>query len=220
MDMTTGSLFPKIISFALPLMLTGLLQIVYNAADAVIVGRFSGSLALAAVGATSMLVNLTLNLFLGLSMGSGVVVAKHIGANNTASVHRTVHSAMLLSVICGFFIGAVGILVSPFALELMDTPSDVLPLSVTYMRIFFLGTPASMIYNFGAAILRATGDSKRPLYILTATGILNVLLNVIFVVAFKMSVRGVALATVISPLVPPRVIPPSVYPMPENVKDA
>jgi Na+-driven multidrug efflux pump len=108
MDMTTGSLFPKIISFALPLMLTGLLQIVYNAADAVIVGRFSGSLALAAVGATSMLVNLTLNLFLGLSMGSGVVVARHIGANNTASVHRTVHSAMLLSVICGFFIGAVG----------------------------------------------------------------------------------------------------------------
>ena len=201
MDMTTGSLFPKIISFALPLMLTGLLQIVYNAADAVIVGRFSGSLALAAVGATSMLVNLTLNLFLGLSMGSGVVVAKHIGANNTASVHRTVHSAMLLSVICGFFIGAVGILVSPFALELMDTPSDVFPLSVTYMRIFFLGTPASMIYNFGAAILRATGDSKRPLYILTATGILNVLLNVIFVVAFKMSVSGVALATVISQLV-------------------
>ena len=197
MDMTTGSLFPKIISFALPLMLTGLLQIVYNAADAVIVGRFSGSLALAAVGATSMLVNLTLNLFLGLSMGSGVVVAKHIGANNTASVH----SAMLLSVICGFFIGAVGILVSPFALELMDTPSDVFPLSVTYMRIFFLGTPASMIYNFGAAILRATGDSKRPLYILTATGILNVLLNVIFVVAFKMSVSGVALATVISQLV-------------------
>lgn len=200
-DMTTGVLFPKIISFALPLMLTGLLQIVYNAADAMIVGRFSGSVALAAVGATSMLVNLTLNLFLGLSMGSGVVVARHIGANNTASVHRAVHSAMLLSVISGVTIGVLAIIIAPYALEAMDTPPDVLPLSVTYLRIFFLGTPASMIYNYGAAILRATGDSKRPLYILTATGILNVALNVIFVVFFKMSVAGVALATVISQVV-------------------
>lgn len=197
-DMTTGALFPKIIGFALPLMLTGLLQIVYNAADAMIVGRFSGSVALAAVGATSMLINLTLNLFIGLSTGSGVVVAKHIGANNVASVHRAVHSAMLLSVISGVFIGIVGIVAAPYALKAMDTPDDVLPLSVTYLRIFFLGTPASMIYNYGAAILRATGDSKRPLYILTATGILNVILNVIFVVCFDMSVVGVALATVIS----------------------
>lgn len=198
MDMTTGVLFPKIISFALPLMLTGLLQIVYNAADVMVVGRFSGSIALAAVGATSTLVNLTLNLFIGLSMGSGVVVAKHIGANDTASVHRAVHSAMLLSVISGIVLGVVGIVIAPAALSAMGTPTEVLPLSVTYLRIFFLGTPASMIYNYGAAILRATGDSKRPLFILTASGITNVVLNLVFVIFFKMSVAGVALATIIS----------------------
>ena len=197
-DMTTGVLFPKILGFAFPLMVTGLLQIVYNAADVMVVGRFAGSISLAAVGATSTLVNLMLNLFLGLSMGSGVVVAKHIGAGDGASVHRTVHSAMLLSIISGFVIGIIGVVISPYALSAMGTPDDVHSLSTLYLRIFFLGTPANMVYNYGASILRATGDSKRPLYILTSTGILNVVLNLIFVVKFNMNVAGVALATIIS----------------------
>lgn len=198
MDMTTGVLFPKIISFAFPLMITGLLQIVYNAADVMVVGRFAGSASLAAVGATSTLVNLFLNLFLGLSMGSGVVVAKHIGAGDGASVHRAVHSAMLLSVLSGVAIGILGVLISPYALTAMGTPEDIHSLSTLYLRIFFLGTPANMIFNYGASILRSTGDSKRPLYILTATGILNVVLNLIFVIKFHMDVAGVALATIIS----------------------
>ena len=197
-DMTTGVLFPKILGFAFPLMVTGLLQIVYNAADVMVVGRFAGSISLAAVGATSTLVNLMLNLFLGLSMGSGVVVAKHIGAGDGASVHRTVHSAMLLSIISGFVIGIIGVVISPYALSAMGTPDDVHSLSTLYLRIFFLGTPANMVYNYGASILRATGDSKRPLYILTSTGILNVVLNLIFVIKFNMNVAGVALATIIS----------------------
>ena len=197
-DMTTGVLFPKILGFAFPLMVTGLLQIVYNAADVMVVGRFAGSISLAAVGATSTLVNLMLNLFLGLSMGSGVVVANHIGAGDGASVHRTVHSAMLLSIISGFVIGIIGVVISPYALSAMGTPDDVHSLSTLYLRIFFLGTPANMVYNYGASIIRATGDSKRPLYILTSTGILNVVLNLIFVVKFNMNVAGVALATIIS----------------------
>lgn len=197
-DMTTGVLFSKILGFAFPLMVTGLLQIVYNAADVMVVGRFAGSISLAAVGATSTLVNLMLNLFLGLSMGSGVVVAKHIGAGDGASVHRTVHSAMLLSIISGFVIGILGVVISPYALSAMGTPDDVHSLSTLYLRIFFLGTPANMVYNYGASILRATGDSKRPLYILTSTGILNVVLNLIFVIKFNMNVAGVALATIIS----------------------
>ncbi|MBP3939285.1 MAG: polysaccharide biosynthesis C-terminal domain-containing protein, partial [Clostridia bacterium] len=197
-DMTKGVLFPKILGFAFPLMVTGLLQIVYNAADVVVVGRFAGSVYLAAVGATSTLVNLFLNLFLGLSMGSGVVVAKHIGAGDGASVHRAVHTAMLLAALSGFVIGILGICISKFALEIMGTPPEVLDLSTLYLRIFFLGTPANMVFNYGASILRSTGDSKRPLYILTATGILNVTLNIVFVVKFHMNVAGVALATIIS----------------------
>ncbi len=197
-NMTSGVLFPKIVSFAIPLMLTGLLQLVYNAADVMVVGRFAGSTSLAAVGATSSLVNLLLNFFLGLSMGSGVVVAKHIGADNGAEVHKALHSAMLLAIISGVAIAVLGFAISPLALKAMGTPEDILPLSVTYLRIFFLGTPASMIYNYGAAIIRATGDSKRPLYILTFTGIVNVVLNLWFVIQFKMDVAGVALATIIS----------------------
>lgn len=196
--MTTGSLFPKILSFAFPLMITGLLQIVYNAADVMVVGRFAGSVSLAAVGATSTLVNLMLNLFLGLSMGSGVVVAKHIGAADNAAVHRSVHTAMLLSLVSGILIGLFGFIISPFALKAMGTPAEVLKLSSLYLKIFFLGTPANMIFNYGASILRATGDSKRPLYILTYTGILNVVLNIFFVVKCHMDVAGVALATIIA----------------------
>ena len=196
--MTVGALFPKIISFAFPLMITGLLQIVYNAADIMVVGKFAGSLSLAAVGATVTLVNLMLNIFLGLSMGSGVVVAKHIGAGDNASVHRTVHTSMLLSLVSGIVIGILGVIISPFALEAMDTPADIAELSTLYLRIYFCGAPANMVFNFGASVLRATGDSKRPLYILTATGIINVLLNLLFVIRFNMHVAGVAVATIAS----------------------
>ena len=179
-------------------MLTGLLQLVYNAADVMVVGRFAGSLSLAAVGATSSLVHLSLNIFLGLATGSGVVAAKNIGADDGAAVHRTVHTTMALSVISGIAIGIIGFMITPFALRAMGIPDDVFPLSVQYLRIFFLGAPGSMIYNFGAAMLRATGDSKRPLYILTFTGVVNVALNLVFVIFFKMDVAGVALATIIS----------------------
>ncbi len=199
-DMTTGRLMPKIVNFAIPLILTGLLQLVYNAADVMVVGRFAGSIPLAAVGATSSLVHLSLNLFLGLATGAGVVAAKHIGAGNGAAVHRTVHTSMLLALLSGTVIGLLGFNLCPFALKAMSIPEEVFPFSVTYLKIFFIGTPASMVYNFGSAMLRATGDSKRPLYILTVTGIVNVVLNLIFVVFFKMDVAGVALATIISQL--------------------
>lgn len=197
-DMTTGSLLPKIIKFTIPLALTGLLQLVYNAADMMVVGRYAGSISLAAVGATSMLVNLNVNLFIGISTGSGVVVAKQIGAGDTKAIHRAVHTTMLLSIVSGAFVMAVGMLLSPQFLKWMGTPDDIIGLSTTYLRIYFAGAPANMIYNFGAAVLRANGDSKRPFYFLTASGLINILLNLLFVIKFNMDVAGVAYATIIS----------------------
>ena len=197
-DMTTGSLFPKILTFTIPLLLTGILQLVYNAADVMVVGKYVGSQSLAAVGATTNLVQLLTNLFIGLSTGSGVVAAKYIGASDGKATHRSVQSAMLLSIISGIVMACVGFFLSPSILRLMGTPEDILPLSVTYLKIFFLGTPASMIYNFGSSILRASGDSKRPLYMLIISGLVNVSLNLLFVIVFKMNVSGVALATIIS----------------------
>lgn len=198
LDMTTGSLMPKIIRFTIPLALTGLLQLVYNAADMMVVGRYAGSIYLAAVGATSMLVNLTVNLFIGISTGSGVVVAKRIGAGDKDAVHRAVHTTMLLSLISGTFVMTVGMLLSPQFLRWMGTPDDIIGLSTTYLRIYFAGAPANMIYNFGAATLRAGGDSKRPFYFLTASGLINIALNLLFVIRFNMNVAGVAYATIIS----------------------
>lgn len=198
-DMTTGSLMPKIIKFTIPILLTGLLQIFYNAADIVVVGRFAGSSTyLAAVGATSTLVNLMFNLFFGISVGAGIVVAKYIGAGDGKAIHRSVHTSMLFSLLSGVILGVCSYFLSPFLLTLMKTPDDILPLSAVYLKIFFIGAPATVIYNFGASILRSTGDSKRPLYILALTGIINILLNLLFVIQFKMNVRGVAVATVIA----------------------
>lgn len=196
--MTTGSLLPQIIKFTIPLALTGLLQLVYNAADMMVVGRYAGSISLAAVGATSMLVNLNVNLFIGISTGSGVVVAKQIGAGDNKAIHRAVHTTMLLSIISGAFVMAVGMMFSPQFLKWMGTPGDIIGLSATYLRIYFAGAPANMIYNFGAAVLRANGDSKRPFYFLTASGIINILLNLLFVIKFNLDVAGVAYATIIS----------------------
>lgn len=196
LDMTKGPFLKKILRFSLPLMLTGLLQMVYNTADVIVVGRFAGGTALAAVGATTSLVHLILNIFLGLSMGSGVMTAKYIGAKDDSSVKRCVHSAMLLSILSGVFVAIFGFIFSEQLLVMMDSPEDVLPLSKLYLQIFFLGAPAGMVFNFGASIVRATGDTKKPLIILSATGIVNIVLNLILVIKFNMSVAGVAIATI------------------------
>ncbi len=198
LDMTKGPFLKKILIFALPLMLTGLLQLAYNSADVIVVGRFAGKEALAAVGSTGSLVNLFLNVFLGISIGSGVMVARHIGEGDDKTIHECVHTAMLLSVICGFFIGVLGFFASPFMLRLMDVPDDVIELASTYLKIYFLGSPGLLAYNFGAAIIRSTGDTKRPLYFLTLSGIVNVILNLILIIIFDMGVSGVAIATIVS----------------------
>lgn len=192
------SLTGQIVRYIVPLMLTGILQLLYNAADNVVVGRFDGSNALAAVGSTGALVNLILNVFMGLSVGTAVAVAHDYGANDHEGVQKTVHTSILISIFCGVIVGVFGCLCSGTFLKWMGTPDDVLPLSTTYLAIYFLGTPASLIYNFGASILRSVGDTKRPLFFLTLSGFINVALNLVFVIVLHMSVAGVALATIIS----------------------
>lgn len=198
LNMTSGPFLKKILIFSVPLMLTGLLQLAYNTADVVVVGRFAGKEALAAVGSTGSLINLLVNVFLGLSMGSGVMIARHIGAGDEERVHKSTHTAMLLSIICGFFVGALGFFLSRQILILMKVPSDVLDLASLYLKIYFLGSPGMLAYNFGASIVRATGDTKRPLYILFLSGLVNVGLNLILVIFFHMGVSGVAIATITS----------------------
>ncbi len=198
LDMTSAPFLKKIFIFAIPLILTGLLQLAYNTADVVVVGRFAGSEALAAVGSTGSLINLLLNVFIGLSMGSGVMVARHIGAKDEKRVHNCTHTAMLMSIICGIFIGLFGFFMSGKILVLMGSPEDVLPLATLYLKIYFMGCPGSMVYNFGSAIVRATGDTKKPLFILASTGLVNVALNLILVIFFHMGVSGVAIATITS----------------------
>lgn len=196
--MCNGPLLGKILLFALPLMLSGILQLLFNAADIVVVGRFAGAHALAAVGATGALINLLINVFMGLSIGTNVLTAQGYGARNEKDVSETVHTSILLSLVFGVLLIFVGVLFSRPLLELMATPEEVLNHAVLYMRIYFIGMPVMMLYNFGAAILRAIGDTRRPLYFLLLAGIINVILNLIFVIAFKMGVAGVATATVIS----------------------
>ena len=200
-DMLNGPVLPKLLSFALPLMLSSMLQLTFNAADVIVVGRFEGDAALAAVGANGALINLLVNLFLGLSVGANVVVAQYCGAGDYRQTSEAVHTSIALSLVGGVLVGAVGFLFSGFFLGLMSTPEEVLPLATSYMRIYFLGMPANMLYNFGAAILRAIGDTRRPLTYLTLAGVVNVALNLLFVIAFGMGVSGVALATIISQLI-------------------
>ena len=197
-DTCNGSLFKSIILFSVPLMLSSILQLFFNAADVVVVGKFAGDESLAAVGATTTLINLLTNLFIGLSVGANVLVANFYGAKQNKDVHETVHTAMTISAFCGIFLTVVGFFAAPFLLELMQTPYDVIDLSVIYLRTYFFGMPAVMIYNFGSAILRAAGDTKRALYILFSSGVVNVLFNLLFVIAFSWGVFGVGLATVIS----------------------
>ncbi len=198
LDMTCGPFLKKIMIFSVPLILTGILQLAYNTADIIVVGRFVGKEALAAVGSTGSLVNLFVNVFLGLSMGSGVMVARHIGARDDKRVSDCVHTAMLLSIFCGILIGIIGFLYSGEMLKLMQVPDDVLDLATLYLKVYFLGSPGLMTYNFGASVVRATGDTKRPLVILAMSGAVNVILNVVLIVAFKFGVEGVAIATIIS----------------------
>ena len=196
--MCEGPLVSRVILYTIPIILTGILQLLFNAADLVVVGQCNGSNSVGAVGATGALINLMVNLFIGLSVGAGVTVAHGIGSGRSEDVRRTVHTAIPTALICGSVLTVVGVVFSETFLRLMHTHPDQLDLAVSYMRIYFCGTIASMLYNFGSAILRAAGDTKSPLYYLTAAGILNVVLNLIFVIGFKMNVSGVALATVIS----------------------
>ena len=198
MDMTNGPLLGKLVRFAIPLGLSGILQLLFNAADIVVVGRFAGSGALAAVGSTGALINLIVNLFIGLSVGTNVLAAQYYGAGNRKDLQETVHTSVLTSLIFGVVLLVIGISLADPLLALMGTPEEVLPQASLYMRIFFLGMPASMLYNFGAAILRAVGDTKRPLYFLLLSGVVNVVLNLFFVIVLHMDVAGVATATVIS----------------------
>ena len=197
-DMTTGPLIPKILAFSIPLMLSGILQLLFNAADIIVVGQFASPQAMAAVGSTGSLNNLIVNIFLGLSIGSSVLMARFYGAKNRENIHDLIHTSILLSLTSGCVLIVLGQLLAKPLLTIMGTPDDVLPLAELYMRIVFCGMPALMIYNFGSGILRAVGDTKRPLMFLTAAGIINVVLNLFFVIAFGMGVAGVALATIIS----------------------
>nr|WP_296839313.1 MATE family efflux transporter [uncultured Marvinbryantia sp.] len=200
-DMCSGSIMDKLISFSLPLMLSGILQLMFNAVDIVIVGRFTGSEALAAVGSTSALINMFTNLFIGISLGSNVLAARYYASGRTKEMSETVHTAILFALLSGIVMAFVGLIFSRFALELMGTPDNVIEHSTLYMRIYFLGMPFFMLYNYGASILRAVGDTKRPLLFLIISGVLNAGLNMFLVIVFHLGVAGVAIATVISQMV-------------------
>lgn len=201
MDMIQGSLWNKILLFALPLAASSILQQLFNSVDTAVVGRFASSQALAAVGSNSSLISLMINLFLGVSLGSNVVIAHYIGQGSEKNIKTAVHTAVLVAVLCGFFVLLFGQVIARPVLLLMGTPEDVINLAVLYLRIYLLGMPCIMLYDFGASILRSTGDSKRPLYALIAAGIINTILNLILVIGFGMGVSGVAIATVISNMV-------------------
>ena len=198
MDLCNGPILKKVLAYSFPLMLSGVLQLLFNAADVIVVGRFAGSQSLAAVGSTTSLINLLINVFIGLSIGANVLVSRYYGARNDRDMSDTIHTAITVSLVSGVILVFVGVLTSRFWLELMGTPDDVIDLSVLYMSIYFAGMPATMAYNFGSAILRAVGDTRRPLYFLTVAGVINACLNLVFVIQFHMDVAGVALATVIS----------------------
>ena len=197
-DLTSGPMLQKIILFSLPLAASSILQLLFNAADVVTVGRFAGSTALAAVGSNGALINLLVNLFVGLSLGANVVAARCFGARDDQGVQNTVHTAVTLGLVSGVLLAGVGFFVARGLLELMSSPEDVIDLATLYLKIYFLGMPMTMLYNFSSALLRAVGDTKRPLFCLATAGVINVILNLVFVIGFQMSVAGVALATIIS----------------------
>ena len=201
MDMCNGPLLGKMIRFAVPVMLSGILQLLFNAADIVVIGQFAGEESLASLSPTGSLSNLLINLFIGMSVGTNVLVAHDYGAGKTKDVEETVHTSVAISLIAGLFLVAVGVLLCRPLLEMMDTPENVIDRSEIYMRIYFAGMPVIMLFNFGSAILRAVGDTRRPLIFLSIAGVINVALNMLFVIVFHMDVAGVALATVLSQVV-------------------
>lgn len=200
-DMCNGSLMDKLISFSLPLMLSGILQLLFNAVDIIVVGRFTGRHALAAVGSTTALINMFVNLFIGISLGVNVLAARFFAAKKDQEMSETVHTAIAFALVSGIVMVFVGVFFAKIALELMGTPDDVIGLSALYMRLYFCGMPFFMLYNYGAAILRAIGDTKRPLLFLIVAGIANVILNLILVVIFHLGVAGVAVGTILSQLI-------------------
>lgn len=200
-DMCNGTIMDKLISFSFPLMLTSILQLMFNAVDIIVVGRFSGSQSLAAVGSTTALINIFTNLFIGISLGANVLAARYYAAGRDKEMSEAVHTAIFLALISGLIMAVVGIGASRFALTLMGTPDDVIDLSVLYMRIYFMGMPFFMLYNYGAAILRAVGDTKRPLFYLIAAGLANVVLDLLLVIVIPLNVAGVAVGTVASQMV-------------------
>ena len=200
-NMTEGPLLPRILSFSGPLILTGILQLLYNAADVIVVGNYAGHEALAAVSSTGALINLLINVFMGLGVGASVVVARNYGARDVTGLRKAEHTAMTLALFMGIGVGIFGFLAARPLLQLMDSPPDVIDGAALYVRIYFLGMPANMLYNFGAATMRAVGDTKRPMIYLMLSGLVNVLLNLLLVIVFHMDVAGVAIATVASQVV-------------------
>lgn len=197
-DMCNGSIMDKLIAFALPLMLSGILQLMFNAVDIIVVGHFSSSQALAAVGSTTALINVFVNLFIGVSLGTNVLAARCYAAGKDKEMSEVVHTSILFALISGIVMAIIGVLLAKPALQLMQTPADVIDQSALYMRIYFLGMPFFMLYNYGAAVLRAVGDTKRPLMYLILSGIVNTLLNLFLVIVFRLAVAGVAISTIIA----------------------
>ena len=198
MDMLHGSLLNKILLFSLPLAASSILQQLFNSVDVAVVGKFASDQALAAVGSNASVISLMINLFVGISVGANVVIANYIGQKDERGIKSAVHTTSVIALVSGCLLLVVGLLIARPILEAMDTPDDVIDLAVLYLRIYFLGMPFFMIYNFGASILRSMGDTKRPLYCLVAAGMINTVLNLLLVIVFKMSVAGVAIGTVIA----------------------
>ena len=204
LDMTSGPVAKGLLAFALPIILGNLLQQLYGAADRLVVGQFAenGATALAAVGATSAPINLIIGLFTGLATGVNVICANLLGSRDTRQLRKSMHTAVVVGLLCGAALAGFGWIAAPVILSWMDTPESVMPLAIRYMRIYFVGVPASLLYNFLAGILRAHGDTKRPMYILMFSGLVNVALNLVFVIVFHMGVAGVAIATAVPSIWP------------------
>ncbi|MCQ2527532.1 MAG: MATE family efflux transporter [Saccharofermentans sp.] len=200
-DMCNGTIMDKLISFCIPLMLTNVLQLLFNAVDIIVVGKFAGSSALAAVGSTTALINMIINLFIGVSLGANVISARFFATDMRKEMSETVHTAITFAIVSGIAVMVLGIAITRPALVLMDTPADVIDQSVLYMKIYFCGLPFFMVYNYAASILRAVGDTKHPLYYLIIAGVINACLNLVMVIKFDMGVAGVAIATVASQLI-------------------
>ena len=200
-DFTNGPIAGKMLKFALPLMFSSILQLLFNAADIIVVGKFAGDECVAAVGSTTSLINLIVNLFIGLSVGANVMVANYFGARKLRDLSETIHTAIAVSFISGIILAVVGFFFAPEILKVMNTPDDVIDLASVYVKTYFMGMPFMMLYNFSAAILRAVGDTKRPLYFLSVAGVINIALNLVFVIVFHWNVFGVAFATILSQVV-------------------